>query len=428
MRRVLSRRPRRRAVLITVGALLVIVAAVYWIITPPATVILQRVQIDEDTTPCAVLAAARAPQPRSTSSAVDPVRWGLLDRLKGRPWPPDFSLHREVASAISTLPCRKSPIHRIPPDVARLRLLYVVNCYDLSQLALMETQLRAAAQMCEFGWTLKVVVLTTVAPSTFSPKVTQALFCRRINASVPSSYEVFSPAIGYALSKMARRVIADQLANFDFFIYTENDMLIELHHVLLYLWELAILPREYVPGVQRFVYHDGKMTTPIVEYVTWNREPVKVANISNRWYYFPLNPHQSHFMLTREQVTALEPRCQFLSVSDPGCPFYREYMSSLQLYGGPFGHKLCAGCFLQKLIPAHNEAYFRLFLMHHLSNTTLDGGITRGGMPMNTHISGIRQCMDQAAQKKGVEVTLCNNVVVDKTGVLTVNVNLRMRM
>eukprot|EP00906_Rhabdomonas_costata_P017929 RCo026164 len=143
----------------------------------------------------------------------------------------------------------------------------------------------------------------------------------------------FPPSIGYELSRMSRRAIAENLDSFEFFVYSENDMLIELRHVLLFLWEVAILPGDYIPGVQRYIYHHGVMTTPIVEYVTWHDYPVTVANLSGRWYYVPYNPHQSHFMLTRQQVVALEQRCEFLSIRTTECPWYREYMSSLQLYG-----------------------------------------------------------------------------------------------
>ena len=127
-------------------------------------------------------------------------------------------------------------------------------------------------------------------------------------------------------------------------------------------------------------------------------------------------------MLTRQQLLHLEGRCQYLSIRTTECPQYREFMSSLQLFGS-FGDPHCASCRLQKAIPVHTERYFRLFLMHHLSNGSLDGGVTWGGMPMETHFGGIQQCVAQAkAQPAAVheasELTVCRNIVVDKTGVL----------
>ena len=90
---------------------------------------------------------------------VDPIVYQLDKRTV---WPGDFALHREIAAVINRLPCRRSPLHQLPPDVLRVRLLFVSNCYDLKQLALMLIQLRAVAQMCEFGWHLSVVILTAV--------------------------------------------------------------------------------------------------------------------------------------------------------------------------------------------------------------------------------------------------------------------------
>ena len=126
-------------------------------------------------------------------------------------------------------------------------------------------------------------------------------------------------------------------------------------------------------------------------------------------------------MLTRQQAIALESRCRFLSVQDTLCPQYREFMSSLQLFGN-FGDVHCSSCRLQKVIPAQNRAYFKLFLMHHLSNGSLDGGVTHGGMPIWTHFGGIQQCVLQAkwegSRLGGREVTVCRHVVVNRTGVV----------
>eukprot|EP00906_Rhabdomonas_costata_P029867 RCo042193 len=92
--------------------------------------------------------------------SVDPITFGA-DRAE---WPKDFRMHRKVAGVINRLPCRKDPLHQIPPDMLRVRLLYIVNCYGNTQVPLMLTQLRAAAEMCEFGWTLRVVILDTESP------------------------------------------------------------------------------------------------------------------------------------------------------------------------------------------------------------------------------------------------------------------------
>eukprot|EP00906_Rhabdomonas_costata_P021403 RCo031075 len=89
---------------------------------------------------------------------VDPVSF----QAGARPWPSDFSMHAEVAQVINALPCSADPLHQLPRDVRRLRVLYVLNCFDLSEFWLMLRALRAAAEMCEFGWSLLVVIQAAV--------------------------------------------------------------------------------------------------------------------------------------------------------------------------------------------------------------------------------------------------------------------------
>ena len=52
----------------------------------------------------------------------------------------------------------------------------------------------------------------------------RALFCSRLNSSVEVRFQQYQASVGYGLAKMSRIAMADNLDLFDFFVYSENDM------------------------------------------------------------------------------------------------------------------------------------------------------------------------------------------------------------
>eukprot|EP00906_Rhabdomonas_costata_P030599 RCo043229 len=381
-----------------------------------------RSEVAASRSEAASFAAREHLQRRGDGAVVDPVSFGILDHPL--PWPEDLSVHRAMAETIQKLPRRESELHQIPADVRSTRVMYIVNSFDRKQLREMLVVLRSAVVMCEFGWDLEVAFLITHLFGDEPPSIPEALYCARIGRTVERNFYNFTPEVENRLATFSRLVIGTHIRDFEFFIYAENDMNIQLHHALLFLWETALLPGDYLPGLQRYVYHEGKMTTPAVEYVAWQGSDVTVIHVDGRWYYHPVNPHQSHFMLTRQQVEALAQRCGFLDTSRTACnPLYlREFMSSLQI----FGDFLCPACNLTKVVPAMPEAYFRHFLVHHLTNISFAGpgvpGIHHGGMPMERHHDGIAQCVAQAQREGGLgrEVSVCRSrtLHIDITGLL----------
>ena len=53
-------------------------------------------------------------------------------------------------------------LHKLPDNLDHLRVLYVINSYNLKQFHSLLVVLNAASHICEFGWKVKVVIQTTV--------------------------------------------------------------------------------------------------------------------------------------------------------------------------------------------------------------------------------------------------------------------------
>ena len=53
-------------------------------------------------------------------------------------------------------------IHRLPKDFHHLRILHVVNSYNMNQFDSLLVLVQASTQFCEFGWYVRLVIQTTV--------------------------------------------------------------------------------------------------------------------------------------------------------------------------------------------------------------------------------------------------------------------------
>ena len=76
----------------------------------------------------------------------------LANRLQSR-----VNLSEEGSRDVSD-----TALHQLPQDIFHLRVLYVILSYDLQQFSLMLNLLDSAGQMCHFGWSIHVVLHTTV--------------------------------------------------------------------------------------------------------------------------------------------------------------------------------------------------------------------------------------------------------------------------
>jgi hypothetical protein len=217
--------------------------------------------------------------------------------------------------------------------------------------------------------------------------MTTKAFCYRLNASIPIYYSQHDPSIGVALGAIHRKIVSREIYNFDLFIYQEDDMIVKHSHVAGFLYETRKLfdrfpdsIRTSIIGFQRYRrllrgdgHHQDKwgeqdiMEQELLE-ETPNFTPICLEEVP--YLRVDGNTHQALWMLTQEQILALQEKCSFMNYSNPSRlviilssslrTFFvkltiifanREHMSSIQLFDGRF-------CGMTKLLPPEGLSRF----------------------------------------------------------------------
>jgi SAM-dependent methyltransferase len=99
-----------------------------------------------------------------------------------------------------------------------------------------------------------------------------------------------------------RQLFADRLEDYDLFIYSEDDTLVEQSHIDAFLEFDTLLPETEVPGFLRFeVYPDGRRSiSSIHSFYRWDPASVEVRGGEVVAAY--TNDHAACYMLTRAQL------------------------------------------------------------------------------------------------------------------------------
>jgi hypothetical protein len=278
---------------------------------------------------------------------------------------------REFSSMLSRLPQHNvEPFHQIPdPRVGRLHVLFVILSFDFSQFNEFLQTLVGATEMCNFGWSIKIVIHTSKQYNeSIWQRIYNRTYCKLERRRANVTAVVFPARLASRLAVPHRKLFEREMNNFDLFIYTEEDISVRFHHCLLYLWELSHLHGKYVPGFQRWIYFENERWAETQE------EPrdghVRVIHLSGQWYHRPY-PHQAMAIYTRNQLRHIT------SIAKKSCYFfkpekvlrrgylYREIMSSLQFF---------VRCGFIKVIPIFNYTYFGMFTVQHGLNLHVKSG------------------------------------------------------
>ena len=130
--------------------------------------------------------------------------------------------------------------------------------------------------MCEGGWDPTVVIHTT-------SNWTQAMhrfargktYCYRTGQSVKFIVDVHDPSVGTSLAAKHKKYLRENINNFDFFVYHEDDIIFKHSHLVAYLNETRtlhdLLPetglKDNVIGFQRYrrLFRTGDIHSPYGE-------------------------------------------------------------------------------------------------------------------------------------------------------------------
>lgn len=131
-----------------------------------------------------------------------------------------FPLHNSIMGSI----CNQSK-----------KMLITINMFSFQHWDSLDDIFSNYRDICEAGWYLEIVMLTTAFWDTRVIIWTKRnLFCYRINASVPLELKIYDESIGRRIVDYSRIPTMENLDKFDVFAYAEGDMFLSL--ALLEAW------------------------------------------------------------------------------------------------------------------------------------------------------------------------------------------------
>ena len=144
--------------------------------------------------------------------------------------------------------------HLPRPLQSRDRMLVMINAFTWNSTSTLFSFLNTLTSLCERGTEVHVIIYT-VTPGLEGALFldTQPHFVTRLQRSMPILVMTYSAGIGHGLAMVHRDTVTSNLNAFDYFMYTEDDLAIGLHHLRYLLhWTQTLLPHKMLPGLLRY--------------------------------------------------------------------------------------------------------------------------------------------------------------------------------
>ena len=170
----------------------------------------------------------------------------------------------------------------------------------------------------------------------------------------------------HMLPMTCRKVIVRETANYDHFIFTENDHLWQEHHVDHFIRYEALLPEDRITGLIQFEINPrGRFYPAYHPPYEWDCDSVEKHG--DLFFAHFDNVHQGSFLISRQQLMRINEKCDFSNFlsTDHYSP---KCKTNTDLY---------QYCGMKKLICISE---FEQNLIHHLSNVYIEGDLGRDAM------------------------------------------------
>eukprot|EP00903_Cladosiphon_okamuranus_P005409 g5397.t1 len=203
------------------------------------------------------------------------------------------------------------------------------------------------------------------------------LFCRRIGGPVPLTLEEHPPSVKEVLAIKHRVYMKPRVKEFDLFIQLEDDMILTVNHILLYLQESDKLSNRIEGSKPKYDFMPG--------FFRVEPEP-GVAGVGGEWFEWEVilsrfrglhvvgagtylglersrvlpyaGNNQGFWMATQEQLKYLQRQCKYLRYTDKSSlAFVEKFSGSLEMFS--------PACHTTKVFPA---THFEDFMVHHRTN------------------------------------------------------------
>jgi hypothetical protein len=143
-----------------------------------------------------------------------------------------------------------------PPPVQRdRRMLFMINAYyfNATESHVINT-LQTLTSWCERGDEVHIALYTTsteLSSYVFDQK--QRFFCKRLSSSLPIAVLEYDKNITINIAGMHRYLVADKIEEYDWFLYTEDDLALTHSHVrFLKEWTRVLAPKGTLPHLMRY--------------------------------------------------------------------------------------------------------------------------------------------------------------------------------
>lgn len=210
------------------------------------------------------------------------------------------------------------------------RLFIQVLHYDLHHIDPLMLNINEFLSMCEGGWSPTVVIFTCANyTSTILRYITEKSYCYRTKSYMKIIIRRYDKDVGNWLAAPHRLIALENINDFDFFVYMEDDMIFRYTLLTAFLnatKELQlVLPENglenYSIGYQRFRKHHHEKSSslngetvieehveelPHFDFECFNDQPYVVCHEEEA------GVHQALWTLTRAQLLTLHDRCNYL--------------------------------------------------------------------------------------------------------------------
>jgi len=204
-----------------------------------------------------------------------------------------------------------------------LKILGIVTSFDLSHFDSLQLIFEQYLSMCEAGWVVKTVILSSIKWSNLlTDFIKPRYYCFRKSAYLDIRIDTSNMTL--MLASLHRRVVAEELENFDVFVYQEDDIIFKYAHLIAYLEESKKLQNLYSDALRHncigFLRYRRVSASNVDEkFVLAQERFEEQPHIIPYCYYgqpylsFTGNTHQAFWVLTQSQIKLLNETCNFLS-------------------------------------------------------------------------------------------------------------------
>ena len=122
------------------------------------------------------------------------------------------------------------------------RVLFVINMFSWIHWDAIDVLFESYRDICEGGWDIKVVVLTAAQWSSRTIEWSRRnLYCYRNPRGIAVEVRRFNESIGRRIVDHSRIPVAEHINDFDVFLYTEDDMIMNFNMLAAWVNETNTL-------------------------------------------------------------------------------------------------------------------------------------------------------------------------------------------